>query len=157
MIMNGTAMIVQYDNAMRKPDTRTVMQEPAKECDLADIQEMIPLPYIAINVSEGTNCDKSTRTWFHVNVFSLHTHQIHAKGNKRKDETDRAAPPDDRCAEQVVLRLIIAPAAHAKTDFEEGPLRRSGGEDVEFVGIGNESVVRSHHGDVEMPEVAEEG
>ena len=75
---------------------------------------------------------------------------------ERKDETRATAPPDDGRAEEVVLRLIVAPAAHAKAKSEEGPVGWLRSEDVVLVRVRDESVVRCHHRDVEMPEVAEE-
>lgn len=95
-------------------------------------------------------------TWFHVNVFPLHPHQVDTKRNHRGDETASAAPPDDWRSEQVVLSLCIAPSAHAQPQAHERPVERLGREDILLVRIRDEGVVRRHHRNVEMPEVAQE-
>lgn len=52
---------------------------------------------------------------------------------------------------------MVVPAAHAEADVEDGPLPELGGKVILFVWVGDESVVGSHHRDVEMHEIAEEG
>lgn len=89
-----------------------------------------------------------------------------------------------RPTDQVELGHIRSPSVHSKSEVEPRPVegfllgrKKKGkrvslqegfegenedddetyrGEDVLLVGIGNESVVGSHHSDVEMPEVREE-
>ena len=92
----------------------------------------------------------------HVDVLPLLAHNIHARGERAHNQTNRAAPPDDGRADEVELELLVAPAAHAQPDAEEGPVGRLGREDVLLVGVRHERVVRGGHRDVEVPEVAEE-
>lgn len=68
-----------------------------------------------------------------------------------------AAPVDERVAEEEVLDGVLVPGAHAEADVENGPLPPLGGKVILLIGIGDESVVRGHHGDVEVDEVSEEG
>jgi hypothetical protein len=65
--------------------------------------------------------------------------------------------PDDGVADQVVLDVLGCPAAHAEAEVEEWPGKWRGGEDVLLVGVGHERIVGRHHGNVEVPEIAEEG
>ena len=52
---------------------------------------------------------------------------------------------------------VIVPTAHAESNVEKGPLPEGGSEIILLVGVWYERVVGSHHGDVEVDEVAEEG
>lgn len=53
------------------------------------------------------------------------------------------------------LTLVI-PAAHTETDVKNGPLPKLRGEVILLIWVGYESIVRCHHGNVEMDEVLEE-
>ena len=116
----------------------TEVQAPADQSDLANVQEVLPLPRL------------------HVDVLPLLAHDVHARDERANDQADRAAPPDDGRADEVVLELLVAPAAHAQADAEERPVGRLGREDVLLVRVGHERVVRGGHRDVEVPEVAQE-
>lgn len=96
------------------------------------------------------------RTVAHDNIFALHHHQIHPKCAEADNETNGAAPPDDRSAYEVELRLRVAPATHSQTKIQERPVKGQGCEDILLVRIRHEGVIRVHHGDVEMPEIAQE-
>lgn len=72
-------------------------------------------------------------------------------------ERGGATPVDDRVAEQEVLYDTVIPATHAETDVQERPLPRLGGEVVLLVRVGDQCVVRCHHGDVEVDKVTQEG
>ena len=97
-----------------------------------------------------------TLTRLHIDVLPLLAHEVHDGGNRADDETDGAAPPDDGEPDEVVLDLVVAPAAHAQADAEERPVGRLRREDVLLVRVRDERVVRGGHRDVEVPEVAEE-
>jgi hypothetical protein len=60
-------------------------------------------------------------------------------------------------AEEEVLDNVVVPAAHAEADVQKGPLPWCRGKVVLLVGVGDKSVVGSHHGNVEVDKVAEEG
>ena len=66
------------------------------------------------------------------------------------------APVDERVAKKEVLDDIITPTAHAKTNVKERPLPPLGSKVILLIGIGNQSVVRCHHSDVQVDEVMEE-
>lgn len=55
-----------------------------------------------------------------------------------------------------VLYDLVVPTAHAETDVEEGPLPVLRCEVVLLIRIRDECVVRGHHGNVQMDEIAEE-
>jgi hypothetical protein len=68
-------------------------------------------------------------------------------------EGEGGAPVDERVAEEEVLDNVVIPAAHAQADVQERPLPGLGGKIVLLVRVGNEGVVGSHHGDVQVDEV----
>ena len=90
-------------------------------------------------------------------VAALSADRVPSDHDEEEADREGRAPVDERVAEQEVLDDMVVPAAHAETDVQEGPLPGLGGEVVLLVRVGNESVVRGHHGDVEVDEVAEEG
>lgn len=79
--------------------------------------------------------------------------------NHTEEESDgKGRPPvDGRVPKEEVLDDGVVPSTHAETDVEKWPLPWLGGEIILLVWVGDESVVGSHHGDVEVDKVAEEG
>lgn len=65
-------------------------------------------------------------------------------------------PVDERVTEKEVLDDIITPTAHTETDVKERPLPPLGSEVILLIRVGNQSVVGSHHSDVQVDEVVEE-
>ena len=137
MIRKGTRRPVSI-RLVRRLSIRTVVETPAEERDLANIEHMIPLPRI------------------HVLVLPLGPEQVHSKRRNSNSQTDSAAPPDNWCTEEVILDLSIAPSTHPQSEVQEGPVKRLRSQDVFLVRIGDESVVRSHHRYVEMPPITKE-
>lgn len=86
----------------------------------------------------------------------LHSQQVYRNDEQRQDQAESSAPPEKRVAQEVELDLIVAPSAHPQSGMEPRPFRGSRGEDILLVRIRNESVVGSHHRNVEVYEVAEE-
>jgi len=97
------------------------------------------------------------RTRFHVNIFPLLSEQEKPEEKYRDEQADSRSHPDQRCADEVVFELGISPATHAKSKVLEWPIERRGRQDIELVWVGNQSVVRRHHGNIKVPEIAEEG
>jgi len=97
------------------------------------------------------------RTRFHVGIFSLLPEQVKPEEKYRDEQTDSRSLPDQRCANEVVLELVVAPTTHAKSKVLEWPIKRLGRQDVELVRVRYQSVVGRHHSNVEVPEIAEEG
>jgi hypothetical protein len=89
-------------------------------------------------------------------VAALPADRVPGDHGEEEDDREGRAPVHERVAEQKVLDDVVVPAAHAETDVQEGPLPGLGGEIVLLVGVGDEGVVRGHHGDVEVDKVAEE-
>jgi hypothetical protein len=56
-----------------------------------------------------------------------------------------------------VKLTVVVPATHTKTDVKDRPLPESRSEIVLLVRVRDKRVVRSHHGDVKVDEVLEEG
>lgn len=97
------------------------------------------------------------RTRFHINVFPLLPEQEKPEEKYPDEQADSRSHPDQRCADEVVFELGISPTTHAKPKVLEWPIERRGRQDVELVWVGNQSVVRRPHGNVEVPEITEEG
>lgn len=158
MIKNGTMVDgCQTEEVGRGRAWLTIMKHPANEGHLSDIKEMLPL---AFGIKKVSTCDEHhqspTRTWFPILIMPLHPEQRHAEGQDGENQADGSTPPDERVSDEVILDLVVAPAAHPETLVQPWPLGGKGGEDVFLVGVGDEGVVGGHHGDVQVPEVAEE-
>lgn len=97
------------------------------------------------------------RTRFHVDIFPLLPEQVKPEEKYRDEQTDGRSLPDQRCADEVVLELLVAPTTHAKSKVLEWPIERRGRQDVELVRVRYQSVIGRHHSNVEVPEIAEEG
>lgn len=79
-------------------------------------------------------------------------------GEKKTESRNRSGtgPVDEGITKKEVLDNVVVPAAHAETNIEKRPLPRSRGKVVLLVRIRDKSVVRSHHGDVQVDEVTKE-
>jgi hypothetical protein len=120
-------------------DERQVVQEPAEHGVDARVVEVVDLRPGELVVA------------------ALPADRVPGDHAEEEDDREGRAPVDERVAEQEVLDDVVVPAAHAETDVQERPLPRLGGEVILLVGVGNEGVVRGHHGDVQVNEVAKEG
>ena len=111
----------------------TIMQGPAKERDLGDIQEVFPFfcrHYSGIRNRVHRTGGGGPRTWFHVDVPPLHPKHVRPKREHPDQETGSGAPPDDRRADYIVLRLLVAPPAHPQAKPHQRPIRRRRRVDV---------------------------
>ena len=79
-------------------------------------------------------------------------HDDEASCTKRQSR----APVDERVSEKEVLDDAVIPATHTKTNVENRPLPPVGSKIVLLIGVGNQGVVRSHHGDIQVNKVMEE-
>jgi len=120
-------------------EERGEMEEPPKERDLPNVEEMVPF------------------TRFHVNIFPLLPEQVKPEEEHCDEQADSRSLPDQRCTDEVVLDLLVAPTAHAKSKVLEWPIERRRRQDVELIRVRYQSVVGRHHGNVEVPKVAKEG
>ena len=93
-------------------------------------------------------------TWLHVNILPLHPEHIQAENEDADKQANRAAPPHNRVAEQVILELQVAPTAHPKTEMKEGPVEWFGSQNVFLVRVRDERIVGGHHCHIEVPKVA---
>jgi len=100
-------------------EERDELEEPSKERDLPNVQEVIPF------------------TRLHVNVFPFLPEQVKPKEKHRDEQADSRSHPDQRCSNEVVFDLEIAPTAHAKSKVLERPIERRGRQDVELVWVWN--------------------
>jgi len=138
MIKKGTGRPVSIRRARESP-IRTIVEGPAKECYLANIQHMIPLSRV------------------HILILPLRPEQIDSKSSNSETETDCAAPPDNWRTHQVILDLGVAPTTHPQTKMQEWPVEWLGSQDVFLIWVRNESIVRGHHRHVQMPPITKEG
>lgn len=116
-----------------------VVQEPTKEANLADEEELMKV------------------CWTQVGIASLHSSQVAKEGQDVGNDGNGAAPPDDGVADEVVLGGIVGPRVHPQTVPEEWPVPRLGSQDVFLVVIGNQGIVARHHGHIEVDEVSQKG
>jgi len=89
-------------------EERGEMEEPSKECNLSDVEEVIPF------------------TGFHINVFPLLPEQEIPEEKYRDEQADSRSHPDQRRANEVVFELSIAPTAHAKSKVLQRPVEWCG-------------------------------
>jgi hypothetical protein len=134
----GRKIVVEVGDTTHDEEGSKV-EEPAHEGDLADIQPLLPLSRSPLL------------------VVALHAEDVPSENAEAERNGKRREPPDDRCAEEVELDLVVTPAAHTETKVEEGPVKRLRSKNVLLVGVRNESVVRCPHGNVEVREVPPEG
>jgi hypothetical protein len=80
-------------------------------------------------------------------------------GNQEGDDAERGrgAPVDKRVAEEEVLDNRVIPSAHAKANFKNWPLPELGGQIILLVRVWYKRVIRSHHRNIQVDEVLEEG
>ena len=62
-----------------------------------------------------------------------------------------------RSGDEMNIRTVIVPAAHAETDIEDGPLPKFGCEVVLLVRIRDKRIVGCHHGNVQVDKITEKG
>src|SRR4051812_43223725 len=55
-----------------------------------------------------------------------------------------------------VVLTVVVPAAHTQTDMQNRPLPKLRSQVILLVWVGDQSVVRCHHSDVEVDEITEE-
>ena len=77
------------------------------------------------------------RTRFHIYIFPLLPEQVKPEERYHDDQADSRSHPDQRCADEVVFGLLIAPTAHAKPEVLEWPIEWRGRQDVVLVWVGN--------------------
>lgn len=90
-------------------------------------------------------------------VAALPADEVPSDESAEDEEREGGAPVYGRVAQEEVFDDFVIPAAHTEANVEDGPLPEVGSEIVLFVGIGDQGIVGSHHCNVEMDEVAEEG
>lgn len=115
------------------------MERPASKGDLDSKDE--PLPF-------ARSCK--------VLIGPLGSKQVCRDNTDAREEAEATSPPDNRVPDEVVLGLIIPPAAHPEAEVKPRPVERFGREDVLLVWVRDKSVVGRHHGDVEVPKVGKE-
>lgn len=98
----------------------------------------------------------------HIVLSELPKATLPAKNVPNSNETDNTerrsgAPVNERIAKKEVLDDIIIPATHTKTNVQDRPLPPLGGKVVLLIGIRDQGVVGSHHGNIQMDEIVEEG
>ena len=91
---------------------------------------------------------------FELVISALTADEIPCRHRAKDTKGESAAPIHNGVAKEEVLDDVIVPAAHTKTDVKYRPLPELGSEVILFVGIRHQCVVGSHHGYVEMHEVA---
>lgn len=89
-------------------------------------------------------------------IPTLPPNRVPSNQQREDAERGRGPPVHERIAEQEVLDRIIVPAAHPQADVQNRPLPELGREVILLIRIGHERVIRRHHRDVEMDEVAQE-
>jgi len=104
-------------------EERNEMEEPSKERNLPNVQEVIPFAR------------------FHINVFPLLPKQGKAEEKYPDEQADSGSHPDQRCTDEVVFELVIAPTTHAESEVLERPIERLGRQDIELVWVRNQSIV----------------
>ena len=81
------------------------------------------------------------RTRFHIDVFPLLPEQVNPEEEYTHEQAKSGSNPDQRCADEIILGLVISPTAHAKAKVLEWPIERCGCQDVVLIWIWNQSVV----------------
>ena len=81
------------------------------------------------------------QTFIKVPVFALHPHEVNSQNEDRDDQGRGSRPPNDGRAQQIIFRLVVAPATHPETEIHEWPIDWLGGQDIFLVRIGDQSVV----------------
>lgn len=88
---------------------------------------------------------------------ALPSHNVPCHNSGDKAERGGGDPVDERVAKKEVLDNVVIPAAHAKADVQDGPLPPLRGQVILLVGIRHQGVVGSHHCDIEVNEIVDEG
>lgn len=90
-------------------------------------------------------------------VSSLPAQKVPDEQETEANKTASASPVDERVAEKVILHNIVIPGAHAQTDVQDRPLPEVGGQVILLIRVGNQGIVRGHHGNIQVDEVLQEG
>ncbi|KAH3670486.1 hypothetical protein OGAPHI_001001 [Ogataea philodendri] len=80
----------------------------------------------------------------------------HQQGNKHKDR-HRRGPGGSRRSNQEILDVVVTPSTESDTNVQSWPLPCLRGQIVLFLWIWNQGVVGSHHSNVQLDEILEEG
>ena len=118
---------------------RQIVQEPPKDGVQAAVVDLVDFLLLELDVT------------------TLPAHDIPGGEQSDEQEAEGTTPVDCRVAEEEVLYNVVVPPAHSEADVEDGPLPELRSEIVLFVRVGNKRIVRRHHGDVKVEEVAEKG
>lgn len=89
-------------------------------------------------------------------VAPLPANGVPANHTEKEYNGESRPPIDGRVAKEEVLDDGVVPTTHAEADVEERPLPGFGSKVILLVRVWDESVVRCHHGDVEVDKVAQE-
>lgn len=90
-------------------------------------------------------------------VAALPADGVPCDDQSEQSERGGAAPVHERVAEEEVLDNVVVPTTHAETDVQERPLPWSRGQIILLIWVRDKGIVGSHHGNVEVDEVAPEG
>lgn len=108
-------------------------------------------------LSVFTEWSKTGLTRCEIVDLPLKSTEVPQERNYEHAQAQTRAPPDDGVADEVVFDTVVVPAVHSHSVPEERPLEWTRRDRVLLVRVGDERVVRGHHCDIEMPEIAEEG
>jgi hypothetical protein len=134
---------------------REVMQHPPDDGVEAGVVELIDFRLLQVVVA------------------ALPAHGVEEHEQYVDSKAGGADPVDERVAEKEVFYdwillehiqpsqgeglTVVVPATHAETNIKDRPLPERRGKVVLLVRVGNKCVVGSHHGNVQVDEVLEEG
>jgi hypothetical protein len=88
---------------------------------------------------------------------SLPSENIPDSNKTHSTQRQGRSPVGEGVAKEEVLDNLVIPATHAQTNVQNGPLPPLRSKIILLVGIGHKSVVRGHHGNVQVDKVVEEG
>lgn len=117
---------------------RKIVQEPADDGVDTGVVDLVNLLVVELSVA------------------TLPSHNVPGHDEADEAERHRTTPVDEWVTKEEILDNVVIPAAHAKSDVEDGPLPPLGGQVVLLVGIRHKGVVGCHHSHVEMDEVVNE-
>lgn len=123
----------------RHDDERQVVKEPSNDGIETGVMDLINLAAVELFVA------------------TLPAYKVPHDNEADDAQANGRAPVHERVAKEEVFYHVIVPAAHAEADMEDGPLPPLRSKVILLVRIGYESIVGSHHCDVKVDEVVEEG
>lgn len=89
-------------------------------------------------------------------IASLPAKKVPDEQQTEANKTCGTSPVHERISKKVVLHDTVIPGAHAQTDVQYWPLPELRGQVILLVWVGDQSVVRSHHGNVQVDEIFQE-